>query len=57
MSQPKGVPHVSLLVVVVASFVALVVVVVVVVVGELAAISLLHVAADWLHFPSKKCVV
>lgn len=50
MSQPKGVPHVSLLVVVVASFVALVVVVVVVVVGELAAISLLHVAARLVAF-------
>lgn len=40
MSQQKGVHHV-VVVVVVASFVALVVVVV----GELAAISLLHVAA------------
>lgn len=50
MSQPKGVPHVTLLVVVVASFVALVVVVVVVVVGELAAISLLHVAARLVAF-------
>lgn len=50
MSQPKGVPHVTLVVVVVASFVALVVVVVVVVVGELAAISLLHVAARLVAF-------
>lgn len=49
MSQPKGVPHVSLVVVVVASFVALVVVVAVVV-GELAAISLLHVAARLVAF-------
>lgn len=47
MSQPKGVPHVTLVVVVVASFVALVVVVVV---GELAAISLLHVAARLVAF-------
>lgn len=51
MSQPKGVHHVtlvvaSLLVVVVASFVALVAVVV----GELAAISLLHVAARLVAF-------
>lgn len=48
MSQPKGVPHVTLLVVVVASFVALVAVVVVV--GELAAISLLHVGARLVAF-------
>lgn len=47
MSQQKGVLHVSVVVVVVvASFVALVVVVV----GELAAISLLHVAARLVAF-------
>lgn len=46
MSQQKGVPHVVVVVVVVASFVALVVVIV----GELAAISLLHVAARLVAF-------